>query len=123
MMLKDSFYKVLTITPQEEGLINNRLLIDKDHAILGGHFPGFPVVPGVCMMQIVKEQLESKLNRSLQLVSGGNIKFLSLINPVENAEIEVVVKYSLAEDGTLNADSSIIVENQPFFKIAKAVYK
>lgn len=122
-MLKDVFYKVLECTPQEEGIIINRLLIDEKHAIFDGHFPGVPVVPGVCMMQIVKEQLETKFDRSLQLVSGGNIKFLSLIDPVINPEITVEVKYRIQEDGLLSAEGAIMVGDKPFFKIVKAVYK
>lgn len=122
-MLKDNFYTVLEYTQPQEGTISNRLLIDEKHTIFDGHFPGVPVVPGVCMVQMVKEQLEHKLNRSLQLVSGGNIKFLSLIDPVVNPEIEVLVKYTVPEGGILHAEGTIIVGGQPFFKIQKAVYK
>ena len=122
-MLKDVFYKVLEYTPQEEGMIINRLLIDEKHSIFDGHFPGVPVVPGVIMMQIVKEQLEEKFERSLQLVSGGNIKFLSLIDPVVNPQVSVEVKYSIQEDSLLRAEGTILVGDKPFFKIVKAVYK
>lgn len=122
-MLSNSFYKTLESSLSEDGSIKSKLLIDKEHAIFKGHFPGFPIVPGVCMVQMVKEQLEIATQRTLQLQSAGNIKFLSLINPLETPEIEVVVKYKLLEDNSLSAEGSIVVNEQAFFKIVKTVYK
>lgn len=122
-MLRNVFYKTLSSEKLEDGSFKSTLLLDKDHAIFDGHFPNFPVVPGVCMMQIVKEQIENNSNRKLQLVSAGNIKFLSLINPIETAEIDVIVKYAETTDSSLTAEGTIFVNNQAFFKILKTIYK
>ena len=75
------------------------------------------------MMQMIKELLEESIQKSLKLTSAGNIKFLSVINPIENPEIEIEVKYIVAEDGTYWADGSIFINNSPCFKIVKAIYK
>ena len=45
-MLKDRFYKILE-QQAESGRLHASILIDKDHAILKGHFPEKPIVPGV----------------------------------------------------------------------------
>ena len=41
----------------EDGAIKATLGINSDSEILKGHFPGHPVVPGACMLQITKEVL------------------------------------------------------------------
>ncbi|HTN47062.1 MAG TPA: hypothetical protein VL098_11995 [Flavipsychrobacter sp.] len=51
------------------------------HAIFSGHFPGQPVVPGVCMIQIVKELLEECMERKILLTQAPQVKFLQLITP------------------------------------------
>lgn len=121
-MLRDSFYKVVTTAQQDTTSFKSIVLINKDHDIFKGHFPSVPVVPGVCMMQIIKELLEERIDKTLQLLSAGNIKFLSVINPLENPQVEIEVKYTSVEDGTFRADGSIFANNAACFKIVKAIY-
>jgi len=121
-MLKGNFYTVVNSSGTTPGCRKSVLLIHKEHAIFSGHFPGLPIVPGVCMMQIVKEQLEDEVQRTLHLVSSANIKFLSLINPQTHPQIEVKVDYQAVPDGYL-AEGSISVGDTLFFKIIKASYR
>jgi 3-hydroxyacyl-[acyl-carrier-protein] dehydratase len=79
-MLKEPLFKLSSIT-HEEGQINADLQIDQDNEIFAGHFPDQPVVPGACMLQIVKEILADKLKVNLSLIRADNIKFLSLVEP------------------------------------------
>ncbi|MGN0281669.1 MAG: hypothetical protein ACI4B3_05135 [Prevotella sp.] len=62
-----------------------------EHAIFKAHFPGLPIVPGVCTIQIVTELAELCLNRSLRLCKAKNVKFLSLLTPVQTPEVEVCI--------------------------------
>ena len=55
--------------------------LNKQHPVYEGHFPGNPVVPGVCQVQIIKELLTLSLGKEVALVQSGNIKFLSMISP------------------------------------------
>ncbi len=56
--------------------------INPDHTIFNGHFPGNPIVPGVCQIQMVTEILGELHHKKIRLISADNIKFLSMINPV-----------------------------------------
>ena len=58
-----------------------RIVFNADHAIFSGHFPGHPVVPGVCTMGIIKELLEQQVGKSLKFQEARNVKFLQLITP------------------------------------------
>lgn len=86
-MLLQDFYSVDTLNSVSEGKYIASITLNKHHAIFKGHFPGNPVTPGVCMMQIIKELTESILNVSLTMVSTSNVKFMALINPEVNAKL------------------------------------
>jgi 3-hydroxyacyl-[acyl-carrier-protein] dehydratase len=45
-------------------------------------------------MQIVREILEDSLQRELRIVGGDNLKFLSIINPEQNPQVDVSVNYT-----------------------------
>jgi 3-hydroxyacyl-[acyl-carrier-protein] dehydratase len=74
--------------------ISSQITIDKTHPIFNGHFPNQPIVPGVCMIQMIKEILENHLSSKLFFSSAGNIKFLSFINPEINNTLNVEISYS-----------------------------
>ena len=68
--------------------------------IYQAHFPGEPITPGVCIMQMGKEVLEDALGKTLQVASVKNIKFLSIISPKETTSIIYQLKkVELSEDG------------------------
>lgn len=108
MLLKD-FYTVEQIGKITDQKYNATVHLNKEHAIFKGHFPGNPVTPGVCMMQIIKELTQEILGSSLILKSSSNVKFMALINPEVNAKLRLELEVS----GTL--DSEIKVKNTTFF--------
>ena len=122
-MLKNNFFQLSSPLTGGEGIINTTITLDKLHPIFSGHFPGMPVVPGVCMMAIIKELLEEKIERKLILLQAANLKFLSLINPLENESVEVEIKFTNGENNTVVAEGSIFTRSLTFFKITRAVYQ
>jgi 3-hydroxyacyl-[acyl-carrier-protein] dehydratase len=114
-MLYNTLFKILKEEPAP-GAVRALLSIDKDHAILKGHFPGQPVVPGVCMMQIIKELVERQAKRDLRLTEAGNMKFLSVIDPGQNTEIEASVSFS-EDNGIISLNASLFSGPVIFFKL------
>ncbi|MDY7393863.1 3-hydroxyacyl-ACP dehydratase [Aureibaculum sp. 2210JD6-5] len=82
-MLLKNLYKILTFN-FNEGELQSEIFINQDHEIFKGHFPGNPVMPGVCMIQIIKELTEKALDKKLFMEKSSNIKFMALINPEVN---------------------------------------
>jgi 3-hydroxyacyl-[acyl-carrier-protein] dehydratase len=109
-MLLQDFYTVDKIDAINEGKYLATITLNKNHDIFKGHFPGNPVTPGVCMMQIIKEITESVLNVSLTMVSTTNVKFMAIINPEVNA------KLTLDLDISENEASEIKVKNTTSFE-------
>lgn len=114
-MLENSFY---IITQEERG--NNSITVtvtlNPAHPIFNGHFPGRPVVPGVCMMQIVKELLDKGTAQDTLLRHGSNIKFLHFIDPTQQPEVLISVQYDVQPDASWKVNANIRHGETVFFK-------
>jgi 3-hydroxyacyl-[acyl-carrier-protein] dehydratase len=119
-MLENSFYTVEKIERAEDSLVIG-VLLDPSHDIYKAHFPGNPITPGVCLLQIALELLDAYFKRNLRLVEAKNIKYLKVINPLENPEIEFNIKYKLEGDLIL-VDYNIVAGETLFTKVS-ATYK
>ncbi len=96
MLLKD-FYKINTLNVTDN-IANASITINKEHDVFKGHFPGNPVTPGVCMMQIIKELTEQIVSEKLFMQSASNIKFMSIINPEKNADLKLTLDITKIDD-------------------------
>ena len=113
-MLKDTFFSFTT--PETDGsLLKTTITLNSAHDIFKGHFPDNPVVPGVCMMQMIKEVLEDHLGKKSQLVKADNIKFLSFIDPNQHGQIGMEIKVNIVEGG-VKADAQLVNEGVVFLK-------
>lgn len=76
-----------------------RLQLHPEHEIYQAHFPGNPITPGVCLVQIVAELVGRQLQRHLTLHRVVNLKFTAPVSPVETPQIDVTLtSLSEAED-------------------------
>jgi 3-hydroxyacyl-[acyl-carrier-protein] dehydratase len=82
--------------------------LNPEHIIYQAHFPENPITPGVCIIQIVKELSKELLKHELFLKKMNNVKFLNVINPLEDKE----VIFSM----------SVLPETQDVYKIGVVVY-
>lgn len=98
MLLEKGFYSVNGITPKGEGKYQVSVALNKDHAIFKGHFPGNPVTPGACMLQVVKELTQDILGIKLMMTSVSNVKFMALINPEINPELLLELEIDSTEE-------------------------
>ena len=114
MLLNDFF--TINDTVKSETEIWAELLINSNHKIFEGHFPNQPVVPGVCMMQMVKEILELVVGKETNLMQAADMKFLAVINPQENNLIHASIKYTVDETGALNVVASLFKDELVHFK-------
>lgn len=87
---------------------------DAAHPIFEGHFPGQPVVPGVCTMDMIKEMLQTALDKKLLLRTTGQVKFLQLILP--DVQPEVVVTWQTSDTG-YNVTASLKANDAFLFKM------
>ena len=114
-MLQGDFYTVSNIVIEGNAL---KALLDLNvsHSIFVGHFPGHPVLPGVCMMQMVKEIIEKVIGEKTNLVRAGEMKFLAIIDPKENNMIWATLKYNIEENGNMAVSATFFKESLIHFK-------
>lgn len=108
MLLKD-FYKIISLEKKDAQQYSIVILINEKHEIFKGHFPGNPIMPGVCMMQIIKELTEQITESGLIMESLSNVKFMALINPDVSQELRLVL------DVITMDDDKIKVKNTTYF--------
>lgn len=87
-MLIEGLYSILAFE-KIENTLSATVKLNKEHEVFKGHFPGNPVMPGVCMIQMIKELTEKELNKELFLSVASNVKFMAIINPEENDTIDL----------------------------------
>ena len=75
-MLKDNFYH---ITAESAG--EYTITFDAQHAIFKAHFPGKPIVPGACLVQMAQEMASLWLQKTIIFKQIDNLKFLKLVTP------------------------------------------
>lgn len=121
MLLKD-FYKVVSLEKIDSQKHLAIILINENHDVFKGHFPGNPIMPGVCMMQIIKELTEQITKKSILLQSLTNVKFMALINPFITPELLLELDISTTEDGLIKVKNTSYFNETVALKLS-SVYK
>jgi 3-hydroxyacyl-[acyl-carrier-protein] dehydratase len=114
-MLQGDFFEITTVEVTGEN-VKADLVINAGHKIFEGHFPQQPVVPGVCMMHMIKEIIEQVIEKKTNLVSANEMKFLAIIDPVQNNNIQASLKYTTAIDGGIAVTATLFKDEVIHFK-------
>ncbi|MBL7704130.1 MAG: hypothetical protein JNM21_01170 [Taibaiella sp.] len=117
MLQKSDFFALESMTHDEAG-IEALLHINPAHPIFAGHFPGQPVVPGVCMLQLMKEVAETALSRSLLMKQVAQVKFLQVLVPAyrQNIALRIEWKAELAFNASLIEGAQTIMKMSGTFE-------
>jgi len=122
MVLKD-FYKVLSEEKTGDAKFNICILVNANHEVFKGHFPGNPIMPGVCMIQIIKELTESITKSTLMIQTLTNVKFMALINPETNPELRLELDITTTEDDLVKVKNTTYFNDTVALKLSNAYKK
>lgn len=122
MKLKNSLYNIINSEPTAKG-VRFDIQLNPEHTIYKAHFPGQPITPGVCIVQIAVELLEEHLNAPLQLKTAKNVKFLSVISPCENKCISYELQNISEEDGMVKWQTVVTSSQNNFAKLSLVCQK
>jgi len=117
MLLKD-FYTIQSFETTESQKYVATIMLNKNHEVFKGHFPGNPVTPGVCMMQIIKELTQEAVKGTLTMKSASNIKFMALINPEENPLLRLELDITITEDDIVKVKNTSYFEDTVALKLS-----
>jgi len=123
-MLVD-FYRIIEkpllsgeLASQDQTLKKRLYLVELNpsHPVYQGHFPGNPIVPGVCQVQIIKELVALTLQKEIIMIKSDNIKFLSMIVPAQTPILEVRLDITEKEKDQWDVNAIISSDKQVFLK-------
>lgn len=100
MKLQNDMFRIVEMLPSAAGsTLGIRISFNAEHEIFKAHFPGNPIMPGVCIVKILTELLEGHLSRDLFLDEINNLKFVSTISPVDDSAIDIMfTKIDVSDD-------------------------
>lgn len=117
MTLNNDFY-CITETVSSEALPIYRIRLNPEHYIFKAHFPGNPIVPGVCQVKIISELIENYLGRRVVLSGIKNIKYLSVIVPSDDEILDVVFQKVTVDEIGVKGVVSIMSDEKQYAKIS-----
>lgn len=106
----DGFYR------EEEKHIA-RIFFDPHHEIFKGHFPDKKVVPGVILMQMVKEAAQQILDLDKAMITAASMKFLNPVLVEESDKLEVEIFIEESEKNFFKVKSIGKDKTNQYFKI------
>jgi 3-hydroxyacyl-[acyl-carrier-protein] dehydratase len=107
-MLLNKLYKIRSLNTNEEGSgIIAEIELDPGHPLFKGHFPGNPILPGVCTVQIIRELLEQSINKSIRMTKAGNIKYLGFVNPFIMPLLTFQLQLKPAEGANISCSATV----------------
>lgn len=78
------------------------ICLNSNHSIYAAHFPGNPITPGACIVQMCVEILSHHAGKKLILSSLANAKFLKPLNPEQEKEYAISVACKQEEGYSAN---------------------
>jgi 3-hydroxyacyl-[acyl-carrier-protein] dehydratase len=106
MKVLNDFYKIINT----ESIDNKHtviVMLNQTHEIYKGHFPDNPVVPGVCLIQMIGELSSTISKTELHIKRASNIKFRSPVKPDICPELKFILDISLVENSLISVKCDI----------------
>jgi 3-hydroxyacyl-[acyl-carrier-protein] dehydratase len=116
-MLQGDFFTISSIQKQSDST-KAMLELNVQHPIFKGHFPGQPVVPGACLLQMVKEIMQTITDSNMQLIKAHQVKFISLIDPAKNNILLMVLTHNTTENGEVAVSAMLSNDTVACFKFS-----
>lgn len=100
----------------KDNIVTATIKLHKEHEVFKGHFPGNPIMPGVCMVQMIKELAEKTIGKELFLSIVSNVKFMAIINPEKNDTIQLVLDVT-EDEGLVKVRNTVHFEDTLALKL------
>ena len=115
MKLNGDFFVIERNLPQTEGVIYGfDVKLNPEHYIYKAHFPGHPITPGVCLLQMVAELASVAEKCALGVLAVKNAKYTGVVDPTENSLLRFIfTSRSELEDGSLKVQAQVTDPRNP----------
>ena len=121
-MYEETCQSLKAVAPgPEPGSLLAQFLVDASWPLFGGHFPGFPLVPGVMQIEMAHRAYERVTGRRYRIVRVTKAKFMNTIAPGESVELEastttqedgIYLKSTLRKGATIVSKLSLVLAEE-----------
>ena len=121
MKLIGDLYTICGSVPVSEGVVYGYdVKLNPDHFIFKAHFPGHPITPGVCLMQMVAELASVYEGCALCVQHVKNAKYTGVISPDEIVNLRFTfTSRTEMENGGLKVQTLVTATDNPEMLFSK----
>ena len=119
LLLQTGFYTIVSEETNGSTELKTRIRFNAGSEVFKGHFPEFPVVPGVCLLEIVKELISSSYKSKILIKAVAGIKYLSVINPLNTPEVIFHIVFGETDGKSCSANIYVINDSTVYMKANK----
>ena len=118
MFLKDNLYTIVS-QQEQDGVAVFQVRLHPEWPIYKAHFPGHPITPGVCIVQMVQELLHELTHRDLRLSEAKHVKYVSIVSPEEVTDLAVTFsKVESQPDGSVKVQAQVTSGDTLYTKLS-----
>ena len=118
MQLLNNLFRITDSESADATTSRYRIELCSDSPIDKAHFPGMPVTPGVCIVQMAVELLEHATGLQLQLQAIKNAKFIAVMSPKDTTAIGCSLTVGSATDTTISAQAVMANGSTTYAKLS-----
>lgn len=118
MIFLDNLYTVVSSNEESASRVCMQIRLNPESVIFKAHFPGEPIMPGACIVQMVLELFMIWTKRDVEIAKVNNLKFLSVISPDEVLDLDVVIEIKKEEEGQVSIKADITKDGSDFTKMS-----
>ncbi|MCD2451460.1 hypothetical protein GO003_013780 [Methylicorpusculum oleiharenae] len=93
-------------------IFNKNYFISPDQPVLHGHFPGRPILPGVMLLNFVKDTLSQEPGRRCRIKNIVRHKFIRPVLPEFSVRVECQLKQTDVECRIFDQDGNLVASGQ-----------
>ena len=105
--MKSAVAACLATDSVTESALEGRACFPADFKGFAGHFPGRPIVPGVCLVQLIEACVEAITRTPIQIDELATAKFFSMVLPDQSFSVTCTCKDGVASGAITNDDGPV----------------
>ncbi len=118
MIFLNTLYTIVSKIEQNGNAVGYQIRLMPESVVFAAHFPGEPILPGACIVQIVLELCNSWKGQVMEIVKVGNLKFLSIISPQEVLDLQINLECKSQEEDAMQIKAEITDGSKEYSKMS-----
>jgi glycosyltransferase involved in cell wall biosynthesis/3-hydroxymyristoyl/3-hydroxydecanoyl-(acyl carrier protein) dehydratase len=106
-MSKMNLYTIESKGTDANGCSLFEITVNRESEIFNGHFPGQPVLPGVCSIEMIRESLSLMAGSDVHLCKILQCKFTGMVNPMQESLLNAVISL---KPGSSDGEGEVVAE-------------